>query len=116
MAVSLGKRKRRNHEDDAEESGEDEVPLRALFQRAFQAKFKPLDRGKSDAEHLEIDVPKSGEGEEDEDDDWSGLSEDDDVVETIHTDPTSNNDLGSQNAERKAFMVCLHSLRDGKYC
>ncbi len=42
MAVSIGKRKRNHGEDDAEDVAGDGQDLKALFQKAFEARFKPL--------------------------------------------------------------------------
>lgn len=105
MAVTIGKRKRRNDVDIREESAsEDSDDLRTRFQRAFEAKFKPL----------KISPPPSKPGEVEEEDvaeqgeesDWSGFSEDaeDNVVVVDHARANSGNDEVRQH-EVKAFMV-----------
>lgn len=102
MAISPGKRKRQDDEGDRANSSEDEDAMRALFQRAFEAKFRPLERTVSERE------PESELEDEHEiiESDWSGLPSDDEQIETIQhkTASTENNDL--QRHQRKAFMVC----------
>jgi hypothetical protein len=97
MALALGKRKRRqdvskNDQNVNKDGGsdDDDAIARALFQRAFEKKFKPLPKtekpaNQEDTPSSEIDdedddedddSEESGsENSEDEDDDWSGISE-----------------------------------------
>ncbi|KAK5680974.1 pre-rRNA processing and 40S ribosomal subunit assembly [Elasticomyces elasticus] len=103
MAVTLGKRKRRDvpAPDDDQDSA-DEGAARALFQRAFEAKFKPLPE--SVKIQSQVALPEAVEfDDEDEASDWSGLSDDEAKVEVIKHDVT---DAGEQltKQELKAFM------------
>lgn len=102
MAVSLGKRKREINGHESDGSNEDEGALRSLFQRAFEAKFKPLERASPVIE------PAAEEEDEQSDSDWQGLSgdEQDDLIETFHHESSHNIDNEAQLPERKAFMVC----------
>ncbi|KAK3620684.1 pre-rRNA processing and 40S ribosomal subunit assembly [Elasticomyces elasticus] len=103
MAVTLGKRKRRDvpAPDDDQDSA-DEGAARALFQRAFEAKFKPLPE--SVKIQSQVALPEAVElDDEDEASDWSGLSDDEAKVEVIKHDLI---DAGEQltKQELKAFM------------
>jgi len=83
MAVSLGKRKRTEIQRPAEEDEEDseEERARQLFQRAFEAKFKPLTKHAAPAQ---VAVSDRGASELDEEaSDWDGLSDDGDGVEIV---------------------------------
>lgn len=118
MAVALGKRKRREdvgRKPDVEESStDDDAAARALFQRAFEAKFRPLEKvEKPMDEHTSIsdedDSDDSDEDDEDdEDDEWDGLSEKDDEatpeIEVIQDKPANLIDRDQQRREMKAFM------------
>lgn len=104
MAVSIGKRKRQEDEDESGNSVEDEVAMRALFQRAFEAKFKPLERSNAALRETERNEETSDIEVEDESD-WSGLSEDEELRETIHHDASQDSGHDVQRRERKAFMV-----------
>ncbi|KAK4622174.1 hypothetical protein CLAFUW4_06530 [Fulvia fulva] len=107
MAVALGKRKRRtitepkpsSHQSDSE----DEQDARALFQRAFEAKFRPLDKPSKPAAEEEIEEP---EDDSEDEEDWSGLSgdenEDQEEVETIEYAQPSIDDIFSGG--KKKFM------------
>lgn len=113
MAVTLGKRKRRpevtREEPPAKvrsssESEEDDDTARALFQRAFEAKFKPLEikkiepKAEDEADELEDD--------EDLESDWSGLSEDEDAIEVIeHSQPNVNSDDGVDPRKRASMVL-----------
>ncbi|KAK5706706.1 pre-rRNA processing and 40S ribosomal subunit assembly [Elasticomyces elasticus] len=103
MALTLGKRKRRDvpAPDDDQDSA-DEGAARALFQRAFEAKFKPLPE--SVKIQSQVALPEAVEfDDEDEASDWSGLSDDEAKVEVIKHDVI---DAGEQltKQELKAFM------------
>lgn len=106
MAATLGKRKRQPDViDDSTQShgASDEETLRSRFQRAFEAKFKPLQghtRPRVSATPEEID-PASSE----EDSDWSGILDGDDNVETVKHDGIHNFCGPDSNSETKAFMV-----------
>ena len=88
MSLALGKRKRRQdvsrkyqnvNKDDG--SDDDDATARALFQRAFEKKFKPLPKTEKPAN--QDDTPGSEDDDVDDDDD------EDDDQETIYTQDTS---------------------------
>ncbi|EME42884.1 hypothetical protein DOTSEDRAFT_80470 [Dothistroma septosporum NZE10] len=105
MAVALGKRKRRTITEPQSESNqsgsEDESNARALFQRAFEAKFEPLDKPTKPVaeEHMEHE---DDDGLEEEN--WSGLSEneDEDKIETIEFAQPTIDDIFAGG--KKKFM------------
>ena len=105
--MSLGKRKRQEDGDDS--NGEDEGTMRALFQRAFEAKFKPLE-----VSNLPSSEPSAGEEDSPIEDalesDWTGLSGDEEIVEVVahSTNDTEDGDIAIR--EKKAFMVCRTSM------
>lgn len=117
MAPNLGKRKRITREEleqpsrspspTSESAGSDSEDMRDIFQRAFEAKFRPLEveRKKPKVE----EVVESDE-EEQEEEDWSGISsaEEDKVEVFEYTDKRSANDRASK-AELRAFMVPIPS-------
>ena len=107
MAVSIGKRKRQEDGDDQQSDSEDENVTRALFQRAFEAKFTPLERRQSTIFEATQGVePDEDEDEEESASDWSGLSaEEEDPVETVQYSTSMAGDSDLQRHERKAFMV-----------
>ena len=101
MALALGKRKRtqdvsnRSQKVKKDDGSDDEDAIaRALFQRAFEKKFKPLPKTEKPAN--QDDTPSSGDDDEDDDEDddsensgselsenddddgWSGISENED--------------------------------------
>lgn len=111
MAVTLGKRKRQTEAkpdirkkcDHNDSEDEDEGTARALFQRAFEAKFKPLE-----TKPKPIEEPSEDEVDDESDGDsaWNGLSEDEEEtqVEIVqHAEPTISDDM-DRIFERKAFM------------
>lgn len=76
MALALGKRKRRQgvtqEKDAASDDSDDNATARALFQRAFEKKFKPLEGSEKPAREKKPAVEDNSEdddSEEDEDDD-----------------------------------------------
>lgn len=106
MALTLGKRKR-NADVSQDESDDDDA--RALFRRAFEAKFKPL---AGTAKPVKATVPVVVEADSDENDesDWTGLSEneDDEVkveVEVVDHGMVREEDEEARRREMKAFMV-----------
>ena len=117
MASLLGKRKRTNkgtvstavsqRETAAANAEENAQELQDIFRRAFEAKFKPL-----------VVEPKAsfedvGESEEEtpSEDDWDGLSADDDdeeasgLVQVVEHGIIAETETLTR-AEMKAFMVC----------
>lgn len=107
MALAIGKRKRR--QDVSNGSGknasdsDDDATARALFQRAFEKKFKPLEKVEKPAEaetpssdeddeeddedDEDEDLTGSDSGNSDEDEDFSGFSADEENVSTKETKP-----------------------------
>jgi len=99
MALALGKRKRRqdvsrkNQKGSTDDGSDDDATARALFQRAFEKKFKPLEKTEKpavqDESEREDDDDDSGSDDSDDDskesgsensrdeddDDWSGISD-----------------------------------------
>lgn len=117
-APTLGKRKRITREElerpsrsptpssDSEESdGED---VQALFRKAFEAKFKPLDIEPVQKKVKEEDVERDDEEIEDEEN-WSGISSDDEDEEEIevvdYADKARQAREKASKAELRAFMV-----------
>ena len=103
MAVSIGKRKRRGEENVSDDGSEDEATMRARFQRAFEARFKPLETAKRMPTKSEVE--EVSDVDDDDGSDWSGLSEDENTVQVIgHEDATRD---GQQllRQEKRAFMV-----------
>lgn len=114
MTVALGKRKRRTDAEKPQKSvaaavvrresseSSDGETAKALFRRAFEAKFKPLEK---------VERPKLDQvqGDEDDDDgshsDWDGLSEEEEAVEIVrHVLPDFSRSAGIDSG-KKAFMV-----------
>ncbi|KAK5133158.1 hypothetical protein LTR08_008094 [Meristemomyces frigidus] len=115
MVVTLGKRKRvANATGTIDESGSGDEDARALFQRAFEAKFKPLKsaakpvvaaaetKAELQPEILDVDISDS---------DWSGFSGDEEEeleaegVEIVnHGVVVQDDDEDMRKAELKAFM------------
>lgn len=108
MAVTLGKRKRRTDvragSPAAEDASSDDETARALFQRAFEAKFKPLEKAViQNGEDGEDESEDDGELEEDSD--WSGLSEGEEEVQIVEATHPSRPDAHEMKAIKKSFMV-----------
>ncbi|KAK5167404.1 pre-rRNA processing and 40S ribosomal subunit assembly [Saxophila tyrrhenica] len=99
MAASSGKRKRDNSNDDSEDEG----ALRARFQKAFEAKFRPLDI-KKPSPPPEPDEDDHEDDEESEASDWEGLSDDEREVEVIQHGSARSPDAMAIEREKKAFM------------
>lgn len=116
MAVTLGKRKRRADAESGSsarrsrsESDEDDDTARALFQRAFEAKFKPLEKSTRPVSDDEDDEEDGQSGEEDAESDWSGVSDEENAVEVVeHSQPEFNRD-DEGNSGKKAFMVGFYT-------
>jgi hypothetical protein len=112
MATTLGKRKRRTVEETPAkasrpiaEPSDDAEELRNIFRKAFEAKYEPLEvepPGRSQ------DLPEM-EDKSDEDDDWDGLSVDDqdsDMTPQVQIVEVGTIAMpeGLTKAEQKAFM------------
>ena len=122
MAPTLGKRKRIAREEierrsstpsssGSESHGEEDV--QALFRRAFEAKFKPLDIEPVQKKVKEVE----SEEEEEEEEEWSGIDSEDDEEEeeennrievfdyTTDSQKQSAGEKEVSKAEMRAFMV-----------
>lgn len=107
MAVTLGKRKRcdkalASEDQDSSSSGDENV--RALFQKAFEAKFRPL-KVRKPSKTNNPPVEEVDNAEEQEESEWSGLSGSERDVEIIEHDAPQNTDRDQLRRETKAFMV-----------
>ncbi|KAI6881953.1 hypothetical protein KC363_g6094 [Hortaea werneckii] len=109
MAISIGKRKRRDDIEDSKHSSSDDDDIRARFQKAFEAKFKPLEvneKPQKDAapeQHVAQD-DNQDDTDDLEDSDWSGLSEEEDGVEVVsHAEAKPTDDIARQRGA-KSFM------------
>ncbi|KAI7085867.1 hypothetical protein KC356_g5518 [Hortaea werneckii] len=109
MAVSIGKRKRRDKVEDSNTSSSDDDDIRARFQKAFEAKFKPLEvneKPQKDAAPEQHVAQEDNQDDTDdmEDSDWSGLSEEEDGVEVVsHAEAKPTDDIARQRGA-KSFM------------
>jgi len=120
MAVMLGKRKRRVNISDSgqqsDELGDDD--LKARFQRAFEAKFRPLEavtsfKNAASAPELrsESDSDDDHDDGEEDDDRWSGLSsENDEIVEVVRHDAVDRIDPETQRQAMRSYMVGRYRL------
>jgi len=95
--------------EDANNSNSDDDDIRARFQKAFEAKFKPLEvnqKPQKDAA-LEQDVVQEDDQDDSDDlndSDWSGISEEEDGVEVIsHAEAKPSDDMARQRGA-KSFM------------
>ena len=104
MAVSPSKRKREDDEGDFDSKTENDVALKALFQKAFEGRFKPLPPSETRAFHKEPPIFEDGSVDSDESE-WDGLSEDDERVEIIDHDSSHAASLADENRERRSFMA-----------
>lgn len=113
MAPTLGKRKRVSRDElfknessrspsPSSEEQSDNEDLQSIFQKAFEAKFKPLDVSPK-KKKVEV-VVEEEEDESEAESDWSGISEDDGVEVVEYTEKGNERDLVSKS-ELKAFMV-----------
>jgi hypothetical protein len=115
MAPTLGKRKRVTRAEleqpsrspspssDASDAGEED--LQAIFQRAFEAKFKPLPAEPKKPKIEKVEVEED-DGADEEESDWSGISDaEEDSVQVIeYKDARRTRDDDAERAEMKAFM------------
>jgi hypothetical protein len=118
MAPTLGKRKRVTRSEleqpsrsaspsfaEQESDGED---LQAIFRRAFEARFKPIELEPVNVKpkQLEVEEEDTSEGE---DSDWSGISSSSEpsveVVEYADTQRAAEDK--ASRAEMRKFMVVL---------
>ncbi|KAL6706681.1 pre-rRNA processing and 40S ribosomal subunit assembly [Coniothyrium glycines] len=120
MAPTLGKRKRvsraeleqpsRSPTPDSGSGDSGGEHLQAIFQRAFEATFKPLavepKRPKIEEAQIEDDDDEEEEEEEEEEEsDWSGISDtEQDDIEIIEYKDTQTSHDDAARAAKKAFM------------
>lgn len=116
MATTLGKRKRRDEVTKSVASAaskskvipepeSDNEDLQAIFRRAFEAKFKPLQGAKKkEPEQVVAEVVQE---DEDDDSDWSGISEaeKEDAIEIIELKSFERAADKADKQQMKAFMV-----------
>lgn len=123
MAVTLGKRKRISREDIESSSynpsspaRDSEEDVRAIFRRAFEGHFKPLDPQQKEKQKVSS-LKDVNQEEVEGDSDWEGLSseeedQDEDEDEEVEVVEISSSHIKNGRASRnemKAFMVCyLH--------
>lgn len=117
MAIALGKRKRRAEATEPVrkapappvEPESDNEDLQAIFRKAFEAKFKPLEVEK-EKEPESVQEVEEGEEDSEQDSDWEGISEPEDAVEVIeHTFSQGPRERADKQA-LKAFMVGSNTL------
>ncbi|KAK0896960.1 pre-rRNA processing and 40S ribosomal subunit assembly [Friedmanniomyces endolithicus] len=108
MAVTLGKRKRREASTVGSTQGEvSDRNARALFQRAFEAKFKPLEVTEKLPSAPETAPLRDSFDQDDEESiasDWGGLSDDNAQVEVVKHDAVDAAGHQLAKQEHKAFM------------
>lgn len=112
MAVTLGKRKRRAEPEKkkvaatVDSDSENEVEARALFQKAFEARFKPLEVQpvrNEDSDDIDSD---DRDDESADESDWDGIPEDEDVVEVVeHAQPDMDAIFGGLKNGKTSYMV-----------
>lgn len=112
MAVILGKRKRQIIAPAAKQSqkptdssdDDNDATARALFQKAFEAKFKPLEVQPVGQHEEDDDEDSEDEGEPESD--WDGFNQDEGEIEVIkHAQPDMDAIFsGLKNAKKKAYM------------
>lgn len=112
MTVSLGKRKRKGAVEEPQSGSEDEQDLRARFQRAFEAKFRPLEK---DEPSPAVETPESDHDDDDsEDSDWSGFSEDSDDVQVVAHQQANGSFPETDRTQQKAYMSSKPPKSDDK--
>jgi hypothetical protein len=114
MAPTLGKRKRISREElerpsrspspSSGSSDSDREDLQAIFRRAFEAKFKPLAVEPKKQRIEEIEIRDEEEEEDEEGSDWSGINDEEDVVQVIEYTGSQLERDDTSRAEMKAFM------------
>lgn len=118
MSFTLGKRKRpskdkavvrrqsieKQHSASDPESEADESTIQDIFRKHFEAQFSPLPPAQEKKSH----VDREDLSEDESEDDWSGLSEEEDdaVVIVEHSEPLQKRELEDKH-EAKTFLVRL---------
>lgn len=115
--MTLGKRKRRAEPEKkkvaatADSDSDDDAEARALFQKAFEAKFKPLEVQPVRDEDSDEDDSDDHDDESADESDWDGISEDEDTVEIVeHAQPDMDAIFGGLKNGKNSYMVgCRNS-------
>ena len=105
MAVSLGKRKRAARKEESESGSEDDDDMRARFQKAFEAKFRPLEKTATSRVERD-DPPADTRSEASEASDWGGFSDDDDDdgVQVIAHQAANGDFPELDRSQQRAYM------------
>ncbi|KAK4570032.1 pre-rRNA processing and 40S ribosomal subunit assembly [Recurvomyces mirabilis] len=105
MVVTLGKRKRHVERREDETEVDSDAEARALFQRAFEAKFNALEKPVVISQpEVEEDDSEGLDGES-EGSDWGGLSDDEDVaVQVVDHGNSDSMSTEMTREELRAFM------------
>ena len=116
MAVSIGKRKREQNDDGSDAGSGDEDAMRALFQKAFEAKFKPLPpkepQNDPDQQCEAGEISENSASSEE----WDGLSDEDEPVQIISHNESSPESPVDQAHERRSFMVSRSKEHLEQHC
>jgi hypothetical protein len=104
MAVSIGKRKRADHDDTQDDNSEAEFDVRARFQRAFEAKFKPLEP-QSPVQDPEIDDDEYSDDEGSSDSEWRGIVDEVPAVQIFEHEADSLDLTNASVRHKDQFMV-----------
>ncbi|KAF2657428.1 hypothetical protein K491DRAFT_756853 [Lophiostoma macrostomum CBS 122681] len=123
MAPSLGKRKRTTRKElekpsrspSPSSSSSDAEDVQAIFQRAFEARFTPLDVSSKKPKTIHANIPDNSESESEpeSDSDWSGLSSDNEnghedeapnTIQVISYANPSHPHIQTTKSELRAFM------------
>lgn len=114
MSVSLGKRKRSRPAGLDVETGsgsEDEQSMKDIFQKHFEARFRPLQSDERAAKHKDQESDGAADDLDEEDaasdNDWSGFEDDEEVAATIvkHVDVVRDAKEEVSRQELRAFLV-----------
>lgn len=79
--------------------------MRALFQKAFEAKFKPLPQTEPHSEPDEQTESGSWSDDQEDHEEWDGLSDEDETIQIVNHDQSRSDHQLDQQHERKMFMV-----------
>ncbi|EMC97008.1 hypothetical protein BAUCODRAFT_68548 [Baudoinia panamericana UAMH 10762] len=102
MANTLGKRKRLGEQDDSKDYIEPDEDIRTRFQRAFEAKFRPLPEP---VKRAISPTSELSEGESAESD-WDGIPEHPNEVQVFQHEVANVTTIDEPLADAKSFMVC----------
>ena len=121
MAVTIGKRKRdvvqqkprkaTQIEVSDNSDSDDNERMKAIFQKHFEAQFKPLPEKKVKKAEVELEEEED-EGDDAEEDDWEGLSsgEEDAPVQVIeYSDARTDGDKNAASLSKRELKAFLSS-------